>query len=97
VVVPPLLYLELLNIAKKRWAPTELQLTAYAQRLLRLAFTVLQPDLIAVARWATRGLTAYDACYVALAEERRTTVVTADRQMLSVGGSFAMPLTNIAS
>ena len=68
-------------------------MTAFAERLLRLRFTVLQPDLVGVARWTARGLTAYDACYVALAEERRTAVVTADRQMLSIGGSLAVALS----
>jgi len=92
VVVPPLVYLELLNIGVRRWATDADQLLAFASRLLGLPFTVRQPDLLAVARWTARGLTAYDACYVALAEERGTTVVTDDRQMLTVGPGIAVPL-----
>ena len=93
VVVPPLLHLELLNVARRRWAPSESQLVEFARTMLGYGFIVQQPDLVAVARWTALGLTAYDACYVALAEERRTFVVTADRQMLSIGGPLAVALT----
>jgi predicted nucleic acid-binding protein len=92
VVVPPLLHLELLNLARRSWAATESQLVEFTRTMLDYRFAVQQPDLVAVARWTARGLTAYDACYVALAEERRTAVVTADRQMLSVAGALAMAL-----
>lgn len=46
-----------------------------------------KPNLERVAHWAALGLTAYDACYVALAEERKTVMVTADAQILTVSGS----------
>jgi len=92
VFVPPLLHIELINLAGRRWRFAEADLLELARALRNLRFTVQQPDLANVARWTARGLTAYDACYVALAEERRTTVVTADRQMLSVGGALAIAL-----
>jgi predicted nucleic acid-binding protein len=37
-------------------------------------------------------LTAYDACHLALAEKRRTVVVTADERILAVGEEFARSL-----
>lgn len=92
VAVPPLLLVELVNLAGRRWRFAESDLLDLSHALQDLRFTVQQPDLVAVARWTARGLTAYDACYVALAEERRTTVITADRQMLSVGGALAIAL-----
>jgi hypothetical protein len=36
--------------------------------------------------WAGPGLTAYDACDVALAEERRTVLITADACLPAVAG-----------
>jgi predicted nucleic acid-binding protein len=48
---------------------------------------VRQPSLPGIARWTARGLTAYDACYVALAEERGVQLVTADELIISVGGT----------
>ena len=96
VCVPPLLHLELLGIARRRWAADEWQLVEFGRTMLDYGFLVQQPDLLAVGRWTARGLTAYDACDVALAEERRTTVVTADRQMASVAAPLAVALASPA-
>ena len=92
VIVPPLLFIELLSVAQRHWAVTGEAMTGFAARLLTMRFRVQQPDLVGVGRWASRGLTAYDACYVALAEERRTVVITADRQILSTAGPLAVAL-----
>jgi len=92
VIVPPLLFLELMNLAAKRWRVESEALVAFASDLLRLGFVVREPSLERVARWTGRGLTAYDACYVALAEERSAVVVTADQRILDVGGALAQPL-----
>lgn len=92
VVVPPLLFIEVLNVAGRRWRLDLGALGRLADSLTALAFLVRQPQLGAIARWTARGLTAYDACYVALAEARRTVVVTADRQILEVAGALAEPL-----
>ena len=96
VAVPPLMHIELMNLAARRWRFTELDLLELGRSLLELPFIVQQPHLVSVGRWAGRGLTAYDACYVALAEERRTTVVTADRQMVSVAAPLAVALASPA-
>jgi predicted nucleic acid-binding protein len=92
VVVPPLLFLELLNTGARRWKWDGPRLERWAQLLTRFGFEVREPPLPAVARWAGRGLTAYDACYLALAEERKTVVITADDRMLALGGSHVRSL-----
>lgn len=92
VFVPPLLFLELLNAAARRWSWDAQRLERFALDLDQLGLVVQQPSNGLIARWCARGLTAYDACYVALAEERRTVVVTADERMLAVAGALAHSL-----
>jgi predicted nucleic acid-binding protein len=92
VAVPPLLFVEVLNVAGRRWRLTPDALEQLAARLASLSFLVRQPPLGSIARWTARGLTAYDACYVALAEERGTVVITADERMLAVAGALAHSL-----
>ena len=91
VVVPGLLYLELLNAAR-RWGWGAEELAALANGLTSLGFRVHEPALEGIVTWCARGLTAYDACYLAVAEERRTVVVTTDDLILSAGGTSAQPL-----
>lgn len=93
VTVPYLLFLELMNIAARRrkW-PTE-RLMDLARGLLASGFIVRQPPLDRVAYWTGSGLTAYDACYVALAEQRRAVLITADERILAVAGHLAEPLS----
>ena len=50
-----------------------------------------------IARWTRTGLTAYDACYVALAEELNTFVVTEDNRLLELAGSHARSLAQAIS
>ena len=92
LVVPPLLFLELLNAAARRWGYTPAQLSRLARDLDRIGLEVAQPSLGGVARWSGRGLTAYDACYVALAEERGCALVSDDRRILAVAGPIARAL-----
>ena len=92
VTVPYLLFLELINIAARRRAWSSERLIEMAAGLLGSRFSIGQPPLERVAYWAGRGLTAYDACYVALAEERRIVVITADEEILAVAGQLAEPL-----
>jgi predicted nucleic acid-binding protein len=68
------------------------ELATLADGLTGLDFRVHEPALEGIATWCTRGLTAYDACYLAVAEERRTVVVTTDDLILSAGGASAQPL-----
>jgi predicted nucleic acid-binding protein len=92
VAVPALLFLELLNVAGRRWGWGEDALVDLADALGDLLFEVGEPALNSAASWVARGLTAYDAVYVALAEERRVDLVTDDDVILAVAGDIARPL-----
>ena len=63
VWAPPLLHLEILNVAGRRWQLDEDRLVTLAGALDDLGFELLEPPLEAIARWIARGLTAYDAAY----------------------------------
>jgi len=92
VVVPALFFLELLNVAGRRWGWDEVALGELAGALDDLLFEVAEPELSRVAAWVARGLTAYDAAYVALAEERAVPLVTDDEAIVKVAGEIARPL-----
>lgn len=91
IAVPALVFLELLNVAGRqlRWAVDEL--TELADRLQKSGFDVLEPDLGRVATWVARGLTAYDASYVALAEQLDVPLATGDRLILELAPRLAVP------
>jgi predicted nucleic acid-binding protein len=92
VVVPSLLFLELLNVAGRRWKWDEPALSELAAALEDLLFEVAEPGLASVAAWVARGLTAYDAAYVALAEERGIDIVSDDERILAGAAEVARPL-----
>ena len=92
VYAPPLLWLELLNLAARRWRWSAERLAALAAELPALGFELSEPGLADLARWAAAGLTAYDAAYVALAEEAGVWLITADTGILALAPDLAMPL-----
>ncbi len=92
VVAPSLLFLELLNVAGRRWGWDESALLELAVALEDLLFEVAEPELTSVGTWVARGLTAYDAAYVALAEVRGMPLVSDDQTILEVAGEVARPL-----
>jgi predicted nucleic acid-binding protein len=92
VIVPPLLYLELLNVAGRRWKWEAEALAIYADILEGVPFVTRTAPLDGVARWTARGLTAYDASYVALAEAEGIDLVTDDAQIPMLAPDFARPL-----
>jgi predicted nucleic acid-binding protein len=90
--VPPLLFLEILNVAGRRWRWGESELLELAESLDHFGFDVIEPDLARVAYWTARGLTAYDAAYVAVAEAQETLLVTDDQLVLNAAGHVARAL-----
>ena len=96
VWAPPLLHLELLDVAGRRWELGEDALVTLAGALDDLGFEVLEPPLEQVARWIARGLTAYDAAYLAVAEAASVELVTDDERVLSLAPGIARPLASPA-
>ena len=89
VAIPRLLFLELLNVAGRQWHWDEARLSYLVDQLEAARFEVAEPALERVALWTARGLTAYDATYVALAEERGIPLITNDREILAVASGIA--------
>lgn len=92
VVVPSLFFLEILNVAGRRWRWDQEAVLELADALGDLSFRVGEPELQSVAAWVSRGLTAYDAVYVALAEERKLTVVTEESAIIDIAPGLCRPL-----
>lgn len=92
VFAPPLLALEILNVAGRRWLLKTRALENVATTLENLGFEYVEPDLSAVARWTARGLTAYDAAYIAVAEGMSARLVTDDEQLAGVASELVDPL-----
>lgn len=92
---PPLLRLEIVNVAGRRWRWHEAALVDLAAALDDLGFELIEPDLGRVAHWAARGLTAYDGAYVAVAEATGTRLVTDDELILDSAGPIARPLATV--
>ena len=92
VFTPPLLRLEIVNVAGRRWRWDEAALVELAAALDELGFVQTEPDLVRVARWTARGLTAYDGAYVAVAEEIGTQLITDDALIVEVAREIAHPL-----
>lgn len=93
LLAPPILFLELLNIAGRRWRWTEANLREFADSLQASEFEAAVPSLRAVVPWIARGLSAYDASYVALAEEQGIALITADKQIAEIAPSVASLLS----
>jgi predicted nucleic acid-binding protein len=93
ITVPALVFLELLNVAGRQWRWAEDRLLELVRRLEVSRFEILDPRLDRIASWTARGLTAYDATYVALAEERRIPLVTSDRKILAVAKGIAQDVS----
>lgn len=92
VAVPSFIFLELLNVAGRRWGWDEESLAELAGALDDLGLDVREPELHSVAAWVSRGLTAYDAAYVALAEQIGVELVSDDTEVLALAQGVARPL-----
>jgi predicted nucleic acid-binding protein len=91
-LAPPLLWLEILNVAARHWHWTAAQLEQLAVALPELGFELIEPQLSGIARWATDGLTAYDAAYVAVAEQAGVKLVTDDAEIVRTVPELAAAL-----
>ena len=97
VHVPPLLLLEVLNVAGRSWGWASPALEAFADRLSKLGFERVEPQLVDVARWTAAGLTAYDASYVAAAEQLAVPLVTDDDELAAAAPGVASPLVSTSA
>ncbi len=95
VTVPSLLFLEILNVAGRRWTWAEADLLDLAASLKMVAFEVAEADLEDLTPWIARGLSAYDAAYVALAESRGIPLLTDDDRILAAAPETAIDLASI--
>ena len=94
VLAPPLLWLEVTNVAARRWHWPEAQLGRLAAAWPGLGFELIEPDPAFVAQWAGEGLTAYDAAYVALAKETGAPLITDDAEILRIAPRYATALSS---
>lgn len=92
VLAPPLLWLEIVDVAARRWRWKSGQLKRLASELPLLGFEIVQPGLSRVSAWAAAGLTAYDAAYVAVAEEAGVDLITDDAGIVGVAPEIATSL-----
>jgi predicted nucleic acid-binding protein len=92
VIAPPLLRLEIVNVAGRRWRWDETALAELADGLDDLGFELHEPDLRRVAHWTARGLTAYDSAYVVVAEHAHTRLITDDDLIVATAGRIAQAL-----
>ena len=96
VFAPPLLGLEVINVAGRRWSWEKAGLVSLAAALDQLGFLPRGPELHRVARWTARGLTAYDAAYLGVAEAEGVPLITDDDLILAVAPEIAIPLAEAA-
>ncbi|MGK2931369.1 MAG: type II toxin-antitoxin system VapC family toxin [Solirubrobacterales bacterium] len=92
VLAPPLIWLEILNVAARKWRWQEEELAELAVSLPDIGFETIEPELEAVAHWSSKGLTAYDAAYVTVAEGAGISLVTDDSQILARAPEVALSL-----
>lgn len=94
VFAPPLLWLEVLNVAARSWRWEQKRVCELAARLPQLGIKTIEPELAGVARWTAAGLTAYDAAYVALAEQTGAELITDDHEIVRLAAGVASALNS---
>jgi len=92
VLAPPLLWLEILNVAARSWRWNGDRMSRLAASLPELGFEMVEPELETVAHWAAAGLTSYDAAYVTVAEGAGVSLVTDDSQIVDLAPGIALSL-----
>lgn len=94
-VIPHLLFPEIVNVLTRRSGRDESFVTGSVQTLLRFGVRTValsEAALHRTAHWACRGLSGYDATYVALAEDLGGVWLTADERAAKIAGSHAQTL-----
>jgi predicted nucleic acid-binding protein len=91
-VAPELVFLEVMNVASRKWRLQDAGLALLADSLDRLEIDVRPVDLDRIVFWTARGLTAHDAAYVAVAEAAGISLVTDDDQIVAIAPDVAMAL-----
>jgi predicted nucleic acid-binding protein len=92
VLAPPILHLEIVNVAGRRCHWSGPSLVDLAVALEDLGFDMREPELTRVARWTAHGLTAYGAAYVALAEGEGIRLITGDDPIVAAATGIATAL-----
>lgn len=95
ITIPPLIFLEVLNVAGRSWLWSETGLVDLAVSLKELAFEVAEADLEDLAPWIAKGLSAYDAAYLALAQTRGFPLITDDARIVAVAPDTAVALASM--
>jgi predicted nucleic acid-binding protein len=78
VIAPPLIDIEVLNVAARRRLLDATALRRLVAQLEALPIERFDPDLADTATWAATGMSAYDALFVALAEDVDARLLTLD-------------------
>ena len=95
VLAPPLVRIEVLHALSRRARYTEGALASLAAGLDELRFDLIDAEMARVALWVGRGLSAYDASYVALAEREGLPFVTDDAAILRTAPGIAVALDDV--
>ena len=97
VVVPTLLFYEVMNALRFSGVFDEPDLVTAARSLSKYQFEIWRPIgklLELSAQLSLReGVTLYDACYVALAKRKGSRVVTEDKELLDRFPALTLPLS----
>lgn len=89
---PELLWYEFGRLAQRHLPDQDAEMLADIVDVNLQPFILRQPSARAVTAFVARGLTFYDASYVALAEERGSILVTSDDTMAKVARRSGIPV-----
>lgn len=90
VIVPSVARLDLLDAAAEHLSAG--RLASFADAAERIGFEYREPAPSDVASWLTRGLTAAEAAYAAVASANDLRLVTANPRLLAVAAPVVQPL-----
>jgi predicted nucleic acid-binding protein len=85
---PDLLRVEVMSVVKRQGSLTVAEADAAIEDLLDLPLSVFPTSSLLRRAWALRNnITAYDGCYIALAEALGCSLLTADARLANAPGS----------